>query len=89
MSNTEIDSYDYRWTWCDNCNEMKPLIHDCSDDTLSINDIETETIDYYSVEAALRGWIGARNQQIAQRQVKNGTVKRSETKITKFKSWIG
>lgn len=85
----EIESSASSWSWCETCEAMKPIIHDCGTETPSVHDEQyTEDIDYFSVEAYLRGWHGRGGQARARQALQKGYVQRGKTKTTKMQGWM-
>ncbi len=85
----EVDSSLPAWTWCDVCEQMQPPIHDCQPGAspVSVHDQDTETVDWWSVEAYLRGYHGRQDQQRAQRAIQQGRCDPQKTKSTEMRGW--
>ena len=86
QNQTEIDSSPSSWSWCDECEQMMPDGHTCGKtQVLSTSDPAlTENIDYWSVEAVLRGWHGGSLQREAKQRMKQGRYDPEKTKSTRY-----
>lgn len=82
----EIDASASYWTWCDTCQEMMPSNHVCGKIVVaSTSDLEMqEDINYWSVEAVLRGWHGEGMRREARSRVKQGRYDPNKTKSTTY-----
>jgi hypothetical protein len=87
FNHTEIDSAPgSSWSWCDPCEQMMPAGHTCGKTKIaSTSDPEqTEDIDYWSVEAVVRGWHGPALKREAKQRLRNGDYDEKKTKLTKW-----
>ncbi len=82
----QIDASASFWAWCDECQASMPSNHVCGKTQITSTSDEDmmENIDYWSVEAVLRGWHGVGMQHEARRRVKDGTYDASQTKNTRY-----
>jgi len=83
---TEIDASKSSWYWCDTCNARMPSGHICGQTKIaSTSDPElAEDIDFWSVEAVLRGWHGGTLQREAKQRLRKGDYDPKNTKSTKW-----